>query len=240
MLDHVKSNSNLVCVNYLFLRLLHIDLNSLAPNCANYRPIDEVPETIESAVLKTRLTEGSCRTAILDLSKKSKVLCIYFPEGISNFLMFENEWVICVKQLELGQSLYQPSMTEVICYFISELAIMVVPTIKRMLFVINLKECKVTRIFDLEIPHDDWFFLFNCSKNFEKLTVTCYVPPNHYSLTDGMISKRKTVLAFDLCDKLLPLKKLGIGLLKKHCSINNIEKLHLPQSLKKDILDEMI
>ena len=241
MVDHVKSNSNLVCVNYLSLRLLHIDLNSLAPNCSNYRPIDEVPETMEFAVLKTRLTEGSCRTAIVDLSEKSKVLCIYFPEGILNFLYFENERVISVKRLELGQRLYQPSMTEVTnCYFISELAIMVVPTIKRMLFVINLKECKVTRIFDLEIPQDDWFFQFNCSKNFQKLTVICYVPPNHYSLTDGMINKRKTVLAFDLYEKLLPLKKLAIGLLKKHCSINDIEKLNLPQSLKKQILDEMI
>ena len=209
MLDHVKSNSNLVCVNYPFLRLLHIDLNSLAPNCANYRPIDEVPETIEFAVLKTRLTEGSCRTAILDLSKKSKVVCIYFPEGILNFLKFENEWVTCVKQLELGQSLYQPSMTEVICYFISELAIMVVPTIKRMLFVINLKECKVTHIFDLEIPHDDWFFLFNCSKNFEKLTVTCHVPPNHYSLTDGMITKEKLYWLLIYVINYCHLKSLG-------------------------------
>ena len=92
----------------------------------------------------------------------------------------------------------------------------------------------------MEIPHDDWSFSFNCSKNFQKLTVTCYVPPNHYSLTDVIINKRKIVLAYDLCDELLPLKKLAIGLLKKYCSINDIEKLNLPQSLKKEILDEMI
>ena len=240
MVDHVKSNSSLVCVNDLSLGLLNINLNYLTPNFPNYVPIDEAPDPTEFTVLKTRLAEGSCRTAIVDLSEKSKVLCIYFPEGTLNFLYFESDQLISVKRLELGQRLYKSSMSEVTCYFISELAIMVVPTIKRMLFIINLKECKVTRIFDLEIPYDDWFFLFNCSKNFQKLTVACYVPPNHYSLPHVMINKRKIVLVFDLCNALLPLKKLAIGLIKKHCRIDDIEKLNLPQSLKKEILDEMV
>ena len=241
MVDHVKSNSNLVCINDLSLGLLHIDLKSLAPNSTNYVPTDKVPDPVEFAVLKTRLTEGSCRTAIVDLSENSKVLCIYFLEGILNFLYFESEQVILVKRLELGQQLFTSSRTEVAnCYFISELGIMVVQTIKSLLFIINVKECKVTQIFDLEIPHDDWLFLLNYSKNFQKLTVTCYVPQKSYSLPHVMISKRKIVLAFDLRDALLPLKKLVIGLIKKHCKINDIEKLNLPLSLKKEILDEMI
>ena len=135
MVDHVKSNSNLVCANYLSLRLLHIDFNSLEPNCTNYLPIDEVPDPTEFAVLKARLRKRPCGTAIVDLSEKSKVLCIYFPEGILNFLYFENERVIFVKRLELGQRLFTCSSIEVTnCYFISELAIMVVPTIKRIIY----------------------------------------------------------------------------------------------------------
>ena len=41
------------------------------------------------------------------------------------------------------------------------------------------------------------------------------------------------ILAFDLCHKLLELK------LKKHYSINDIKKLSVPQSLKREILDEI-
>ena len=171
---------------------------------------------------------------------KNKVLCIYFPEGILNFLYFESEQVISLKWLELDQRLFPcREIGETNCYFISELGIMMAPTIERTFFIINLKECKVTRILDLERPYDDWLFLFNCSKVFQKLAVTCYIPRDRYSKPHVMLKKWKFVLAFDLCDALLPFKKLAIGLIKKHCRINDIEKLNLPQSLK-EILDEMI
>lgn len=225
MVDYINSNSTLVCGNYLSLGLLHIDLTSLAPNCINYMPIDEIPDPTEFAVLKARLRDGPCGTAIVDLFEKSKVLCIYFPEQTLNFLYFENRQVISVKRLDLHQQLFTCGIVEVTnCYFISELAMMVVLPIKRMLLIINLKECKVTRMFNLEMPHDDWSFSFNFSKIFQKLTVKCH------------LQTYRTY--YDLCDKSLQFKKLPIGLLKKHYSIH-IKKLSVPQSLKKEILDEI-
>ena len=241
MVDYINSNSTLVCGNYLSLGLLHIDLTSLAPNCINYMPIDEIPDPTEFAVLKARLRDGPCGTAIVDLFEKSKVLCIYFPEQTLNFLYFENKQVISVKRLDLHQQLFTCGIVEVTnCYFISELAMMVVLPIKRMLLIINLKECKVTRMFDLEIPHDDWSFSFNFSKIFQKLTVKCHLQTyrTYYDYFNGAWTKIEIILVFDLCDKFLQFKKLPIGLLKKHYSIH-IKKLSVPQSLKKEILDEI-
>lgn len=92
MVNHVKSNSTFVYINKMpFLLLcINIDFNSLVPNRTKYVPFDEVPETVELAVLKTSLTEKTYGTATVDLSEKSRVLCIYFPGGILNFLYFES------------------------------------------------------------------------------------------------------------------------------------------------------
>ena len=128
---------------------------------------------------------------------KNKVLGIYFPEGILNFLYFESEQVISLKWLELDQRLFPcREIGETNCYFTSELGIMMAPTIERTFFIINLKECKVTRILDLEIPYDDWLFLFNCSKVFQKLTVTCYIPRARYSKPHVMVKKKKICIGF--------------------------------------------
>ena len=232
MMNHVKSNSTFVYINKtpFLLLYINIDFNSLVSNRTKYVPFDEVPETTELAVLKTSLAENTYGTAIVDLSEKSRVLCMYFPGGILHFLYFESKQVISVKRLELGQRLKTLNKSgPPSCYFIPELAIMVAPTIKNTLVIINLNECKVSRMFDLEIVHfDEWRFLFSCSENFQKLTVTCssYVP-----------SRRKVILAFDLCNDLLSLKTLAIRLIKKHYSINDIRKLRLPQSLKTEILN---
>ena len=82
--------------------------------------------------MKTSITERSCGRAIVELSEKSKVLCTYFPEGILNFLYFKSKQIILVKRLELGQRMHTSGIFEpTSCYFIPELAIMVVPTIKK-------------------------------------------------------------------------------------------------------------
>lgn len=225
MVDHVKSNSTFVCLEDTqyggYFLLLYINLNSLAPNCLNYVSFDKVTRPVVFA---------SCGTAIVDLSEHRKVLCMYIPEGILQFLYFERKEIVSVKWLKLGHCLSTSRISqEPWSYFVPELAIMVVLTFKKTLVIINVKECKVTRILDLRTITNPLDILFKFSEKFQKLTLTL---PRWY----GTSHKNKIIWTFDLCNKLWSLKTLTIDFVKKYYTVNDIRRLSLPLSLKEEIV----
>ena len=106
---------------------------------------------------------------------------------------------------------------------------MVVLTVKKTLVIINVKECKVTRILDLRTITNPLDILFKFSEKFQKLTLTL---PRWY----GTSHKNKIIWTFDLCNKLWSLKTLTIDFIKKYYTVNDIRRLSLPLSLKEEIV----